>query len=223
MDSTELLDAWVRHSQTNSGLFMADSSIVYSNVGGNLDSTIIASDFGVEPMAYIDSIVNDSIIYMSGYYYHFIRMYDDEDLQLIYYAPQFTVNYWYPIDPNIDTLKMAYSIYIRDSTLIDRYDFECTSMNDLLDSLASMNELTTFQNLIYPNPGSKELNVKLDNRFGNSGVIQLYDAFGRLIHEVAITHKANYTLDIQNLKSGIYFVYLNNTNGLTETHKWIEQ
>ena len=198
--TTDLLDLWVRHSQTNSLQFMEDTSTVIEIINGNPTSQIVATDFGVEPMAYVDSIVNDSIVYLSGYYYHFIGVYPDDDLQLIPFLTPDPVNYWYPINPNIDSLQMTYSIYIQDSTLASRYDFDCDSLNILIDTLASIDETHLNRSKIYPNPGLNELSVELHNQFDTKGKIQLLDGMGRLITELDITNERKYRLDVAETK-----------------------
>lgn len=216
-DSTELLDAWVRHSQTNSLKFYNDTTVGQFGL-------IEGENFRVEPMAYIDTIINDSIIKLTGYYYHFIRKYNTPDFQDINIAPQIPENFWYPINPNVDTARMAFSIYLHDSTFTERYDFGCDSINILLDSFAVVNEPSFSDHiLIYPNPATTELNVSIGDGFANHGTIKLYDVSGRLIDEKDLSHGKLYTFDIRHLTNGIYFVHLNGGNSKSVTKKWIKQ
>jgi hypothetical protein len=114
-------------------------------------------------------------------------------------------------------------IYIRDSTLLDRYDFGCDSLNYLLDSVAGVQEFNKQYSKVYPNPGSNILNIELEDGFGDKGKVQLFDAMGRLISEVDITHERKYSLSVWGLNTGFYFIYLNDNTGIKETHKWIKQ
>lgn len=216
-DSTELLDVWIRHSQTNSlGL--------YNDTTVDQQGLIEADDFGLEPMAYIDTVINDSLIKITGYYYHIISKFDDELLENINNAIELPEDYWYPINPNIDTARMAFSIYLHDSTFTERYDFGCDSINLLLDSFAVVNEIHLDDHiLVYPNPATTELNVSIGDGFSNQGKIKLYDVSGRLIDEQYLSNSKLYTFDIRHLTNGIYFVHLNDGSAKGVTKKWIKQ
>lgn len=222
--STELLDTWVRHSQTNSLGFYRDTTSVEDTIQGVPYVTIVADNFGVEPMAYIDTVINDSIIKLSGYYYHFISKFDNEDLQLVNMVPQLAEDHWYPINPFNSTPRMAYSIYIRDTTAFERFDFPCDSMNYLIDSVASNNILDLEKDiLVYPNPASTTLNVKLFTNLKEGGALQLFDISGRLIDEKPILGSENYHFDISKLQSGLYLVNLKVGGVDVRTIKWIKQ
>ncbi len=230
LDSTVLLDAWVRHGPTNSAILNNDTTKVYEYTGGVLtDSSVVGEYFGIEQMAYIDSIVNDSMIYLSGYYYEFIELYDNDDINILLFSDAsvpVTPTYWYPYnpyDPQNDIPQMAYSIYIHDTTLLTRYDFPCIGVNELLDSLASVDEVNfeiDFE--VYPNPGACELNVVLGNNDMIGSEITLIDATGRVVNHVDVTQSKIYTLDVAHLKTGLYFVHLTSPRGIQKSKKWIK-
>jgi hypothetical protein len=63
---------------------------------------------------------------------------------------------------------------------------------------------------IYPNPASDRLNLEY-SKLENTGDIQLalYDTFGRVVREVALTNKeGKVQLDVQTLPEGIYWYVL---------------
>jgi len=217
LPSTELLDVWIRHSQTNS-LGLYNDTTAYDTLGFQFLETI--DRFDILPMSEIISFT-DSTITLFGYYYHFIGKYTE--ISGVEGPIEFAEDYWYPIDPNVTTPKMAYSIYIRDSTLLDRYDFDCDLDNPLFDTLIpylNSNELDNFEILIYPNPTDSELNIELTN--GLNGQLELRDIQGKLIQYIdMVADKKKYYFNVQNLNSGIYLLNLNGDTG-TKTFKWIK-
>lgn len=217
LDSTELLDVWLRHSQINSLDFYNDT-VAVDTQGVTLLLSI--DTFDIEPFANIESFT-DTTITLSGYYYHFIGKYGQ---MLGVEGPiQETEDYWYPIDPNSETPKMAYSIYIRDSTLISRYEFDCTGENALLDSLIpflDINELDGEDWLVYPNPTNSVLNVHIGK--STLGQLEIVGIQGEIIYQVSIDEsQLNYSFDVKNLVSGIYFINLRDASGIS-TKKWIK-
>ncbi|XOV65816.1 MAG: S8 family serine peptidase [Fluviicola sp.] len=218
LPTTDLLDVWVRHSQTNS-LGLYNDTTAFDTLGVQFLETI--DTFDVAPMAQIESFT-DTTITLSGYYYHFIGKYDP--VNGVEGSIVATEDYWYPIDPFNDTLKMAYSIYIRDSTLLERYDFSCEGANALLDSLIPTlghDELTIFDGaILYPNPAKTV--VKMDLEVGFNGDVVLLDVQGRIIEEIlAVGDQKHFEFDIANLTSGVYFITLNGEKPLTL--KWIKE
>lgn len=225
LDSTVLLDAWVRHGQTNSAIRNEDTVKSYIYSGTVLqDSMVTGSDFGIEQMAVIDSIVNDSLIYLSGYYYHFVERYLNNNIEVLLYTnASDPVEYWYPINPFLNEPKMAYSIYIHDTTLLTRYDFPCDSLNDLIDVYAAIPEQTSKDFEVYPNPGSTVLNIVLDHPSYAGSRIVLVEASGRIVQEIKIAESKWVSLSVNHLNSGLYFVNLICADGTQKTKKWIKQ
>jgi len=222
LDSTQLLDTWVRHSETNSLMPINDTThmLVETAPGSNVFVLeTVADTFKIEPMAKITLV--DSInhkISLIGYNYHFIGIYDNDFNSAI--TP---LNYWYPINPNEDTLKMAYSIYIRDTTLHTIYDFPCTADNLLYDSLAQIDDLAleTNEMSIFPNPGNT-LNVSIQGKL-EEGNLQLFSITGQLIGEIKTTsHKNSYIFNVEYLKPGMYFINLSIKNRILQSKKWLK-
>lgn len=217
LPTTQLLDSWVRHSQTNSLARFEDTMTVYN---GTL-VTLEVDELTIEPMAIIDTVISDSIIKMTGYYYHFIEKYDNNVLD---YPPIQTVDYWYPIDPNEDTLKMAYSIYIKDDSLSNAYYFGCDSSNILVDTTLSILENTMDQEgiFIYPNPTNSVINVVLDNNL-IGGKVLIHNALGQMLIEERMNSDF-LSINISFLTDGIYFLtYIDQESNEKYNRKWIKK
>jgi len=227
--STTLIDAWVRHSQTNSRRAHIDTTWTTDTLisqGGIpfYEDRMIIDTFGVEPMCQIDSIVNDSIIMLSGYYYEFIERYN---LPLDFFGTPSTIpsisqspSFWYPINPNLTTPKMTFSIYIKDDSLSSQYDFPCYAFNNLIDSFANVYETNLLSFELFPNPGTNQLSVRLPEH--SKGTIYLHDVSGRLVHEIRRTQNTLYFIDTKDMNRGVYFVTYE-SEGVKSSQKWIKQ
>ncbi|MHB8258871.1 MAG: alkaline phosphatase family protein [Bacteroidia bacterium] len=67
---------------------------------------------------------------------------------------------------------------------------------------------------IWPVPAKQNLNISIGSTNADKGLIYIYDITGRLVKQEDITIKTgdnDYTLDVQNLNSGIYMVKLSST------------
>ncbi len=213
-DSAELLDTWMRHSRTNSLQKIEDLYYdVYPTSPGSsiYDSTLTSHTFKIEPMCEIDSVVGDSSVFLSGYYYHFTGKYEfglDQGVT----TPE---NFWYPINPNIQLPQMAYSIYVRDTTISERYPFTCDSLNLLFDSTAYLNETLESRNfkwMVYPNPSNTSIHVSLSDENGISSIV-LTDISGKEVNRMHCTEAKNYTIDVSQFENGLYFVTLIDSRG----------
>ena len=71
-------------------------------------------------------------------------------------------------------------------------------------------EETTTSLRIYPNPVLDRLYIEAQTQ---TLTIEIYDVFGRLQVTEAPSHQGNLTIDVENLKSGIYFVKINTEKG----------
>lgn len=222
--STDLLDIWIRHSQTNSLGLINDTNYFwdYYSFQGNLDSiwTMNVDTFKIEPMTSVIDYT-DSTVMLEGYYYHFIGKYATTiDIPII--SP---IDYWYPVNPNIESPKMSFSIYIHDSLATERYSFECDSNNLLFDTLTPFLNIT--ENIeesitIFPNPTFDELTIQITN--SDKGYINIFDIRGRLIlKETIINGKVIYHFNVANFESGIYYVNWMNMNNTELSRKWIKQ
>lgn len=224
-DSAELLDTWVRHSQTNSLRKIEDAYDSLVPISPNnpvVDTVLFTNTFEIEPMCKIDSIVGDSSIYLSGYYYHFTGKYGfglDQGISD-------TENFWYPIDPISETPEMAYSIYVRDTTIAERYPFTCDSLNALFDSTAHLNNIFLNDNFIwelYPNPSNSSITVTLGDEVP-IGWIVLTDISGKEINRIRSTGDETHTIDISQFGNGLYFVNLIDSHGnFLESKKLMKQ
>jgi subtilisin family serine protease len=221
--NTQLLDAWVRHSMTNTLILTNDTTYQLVPISpGNPVMTLemVEDTFKIEPMATITLLdATNKKIKLTGYNYHFVgRHLNDVN------SPLINENFWYPINPNIDTLKTAYSIYIRDTTLLSIYDFPCTADNLLYDSLASIESLNLSDELemkIYPNPGTT-LNVSLNGQPDESK-LQLFSVTGQLVSQLNIEkNKNSYLFNVEGLKSGFYFINISDNYGILLSKKWIK-
>lgn len=219
--STELLDVWIRHSETNSLGFISDTIGNLELVGqtGQIQWISRPDTLGIEPNCYIDTIISNSIILLSGYYYHFIKKHigqiEDNDFS------SSNIDFWYPINPNVDTLNMAFSLYIKDTT-IDRYDFPCYAENPLFDTFLTANEISSHDFNIYPNPSNGELNILFEN-LQKDGLIEIFDISGQLIFSKSVKRESKTTsLDATHLSTGVYLVKFSGQEIKSLTKKWIK-
>lgn len=216
--TTQLLDTWVRHSQTNSLDLMNDTVTEY--VGSPVPSPVFVVDtFTIHPMAYITDVINDSIIKIRGYYYHFVGRYPfNNDLSL----GTTPIEAWYPINFNDGGMRMAYSIYIYDE-FGTFYDFPCDSDNILIDSLASVGSMPGDGELtIFPNPGSDLLNVVLPDSF-KTGKLEMFDPSGKKLYTDRYVNTPHCSFPVANLSKGLYLVVVSDDSGRQLTKKWIKQ
>lgn len=217
--NTQLLDTWIRYSQTNSGIMINDTSYFYGMLGntGQLTNVLHIDTFGIEPFAYIQIV--DSIhhkITIRGYYYNFLQRMDEFLL-----IENDSLNFWYPVDPFTIMPKMAYSIYIMDSTLDSRYDFPCDSTNLPVDTTLHLNTYKGDHLLIYPNPSNNQLTLDgLDE--SSPGIINVFNLNMQLMHMKKInTNIRTLTLNFSDLPSGIYLIEYK-TDNFQIMKKWIK-
>jgi hypothetical protein len=219
--STELLDTWIRHSETNSLGFISDTVGHLEFIGqtGQLHWVSRPDTFGIEPYCYIDTVLNNATILLSGYYYHFLKKHIGQ-IENNVFDPT-NIDYWYPINPNIDSLHMAFSLYIKDST-IERYDFPCYAENPPYDTLLTINELFIHDFKVYPNPSNGELNIIFEN-LQKDGIIEIFDISGQLLISKNIQrgNKSN-TLNATHLSTGVYLVRFSGQEIKSQTKKWVK-
>lgn len=217
--NTQLLDTWIRYSQTNSGILINDTSYSLGYLGstGQLTNLLNVDTFKVEPYAYIQNVDTiNHLITIRGFYYNFINKMDNVFIDTIN-----SVNYWYPNNPIVIPPKMSYSIYILDSTLDSRYDFPCDSTNQLIDTTLHLNTYNGEHLLLYPNPSNNQLILDgLDET--SSGMINVYNMNMQLIFNKNInTNKKTLTLNFSDLPSGIYLIEYK-TEKFQIMKKWIK-
>ena len=83
------------------------------------------------------------------------------------------------------------------------------------NNITSNNELNHQELNIYPNPASDQINV-ISNF--NITEIKIYNTIGKLIMNNSI-QKRDFTINVNDLIPGVYFLKLKNENGITETKK----
>ena len=93
----------------------------------------------------------------------------------------------------------AVSSVITNSSWCDSWKF--TTMNDVSVNENLYNDYLT----VYPNPTSNFLNIQ-SNNFSTLEGIQVFDVFGTKIFEEYNIDKYLHTINLNNLKSGIYFL-----------------
>lgn len=215
--TNELLDVWYRASETNS-LGMVVDTFTNFNVPPQVTPPVISDSLRIEPKAELIGYT-DTTVTFTGYYYHFIGKYDVFNDVTSVVLP---INFWYPINPAIDTMKMAYSIYLKDTTTFSvQWDFPCYAENTLFDSIVSTESIAWNNFEIFPNPGQNYLNIKIQTLA--HGKVQLYDISGSLVDEIPIeTTQQVYQLSMRNLMAGMYFVHFVTDRG-SVTKKWIKQ
>ena len=83
------------------------------------------------------------------------------------------------------------------------------------NNITSNNELNHQELNIYPNPASDQINVT--SNF-NITEIEIYNTIGKLIMNNFIQIR-DFTINVNDLIPGVYFLKLKNENGITETKK----
>lgn len=80
-----------------------------------------------------------------------------------------------------------------------------------------INELTANKNsiTIFPNPTSDFVTVGINKSFGEINCVEFYNSFG----QVVLTSKQLNNIDISELQSGLYFIKVTGTKGLTAITK----
>ena len=83
------------------------------------------------------------------------------------------------------------------------------------NNITSNNEFNQQELNIYPNPASDQINVT--SNF-NITEIKIYNTIGKLIMDNSI-QKRDFTINVNDLIPGVYFLELANENGITKTKK----
>ncbi|MCX6232545.1 MAG: T9SS type A sorting domain-containing protein [Bacteroidetes bacterium] len=66
--------------------------------------------------------------------------------------------------------------------------------------------------LIYPNPASKYFNIDFNFGFEKDMQIQIYDVLGNRIIDQSITNRNPVSINVENLKNGIYYIKIKQQN-----------
>ena len=83
------------------------------------------------------------------------------------------------------------------------------------NNITSNNEFNQQELNIYPNPASDQINVTSNFKITE---IKIYNTIGKLIMDNSI-QKRDFTINVNDLIPGVYFLELANENGITETKK----
>lgn len=114
-----------------------------------------------------------------------------------------------------------------------RFDYQNTTVNKrdiILLKLNSEGLLTGINNpstmqlceaIIYPNPGSSQLKVRLAIQHPQA-LFQLFDQGGRLVMQQQLTTTES-ELETNHLATGIYVYRITSSTGLNENGKWVKQ
>lgn len=219
--SSQLLDVWIRHSQTNSLSMLHDTIGSLQPLGntGSMQWIVEPDTFDIAPKASIIQYDQQTVEF-TGYYYHFIKQYDGDIEPNIFLAD--LIDFWYPINPHIHEPNVAYSLYIKDEEAIERFDFPCDSLNILVDPNMSTLEINALDFSLYPNPSTGELKIRLESNL-SGGELSINDNKGRLISAQTVeTYKKQYKFQLSHLTSGVYFVHFINDKGESLVKKWIK-
>lgn len=218
--TSQLLDLWIRHSQTNTLRKMNDTVWTYIYNPGNQPYFGPKPDtFAIEPMADIVQIVGNTVQF-KGYYYQFKDSYTFDISTGIVDTP--ALNYWHPINPFTQIPQIAYTIYVRDSMALTRYDFPCDSTNLPFDIYAGIKEISQNDISIFPNPSHDLITLRLKEN-PSGGIINILDGSGRLILSDILTKDTKeWKKNVAIFESGIYYIKFTAKNGESITKKWIK-
>jgi subtilisin family serine protease len=227
LQSTNFLDAWVRHSQTNTLGNIKDTFRMLSPVGltGSLSWKTFADTFRIEPKAeivFIDSI--NGIVEMTGYVYHFIERIDFvSNIEVISEGVSTIIDFWYPFVPTLENPQMTYSIYLHDQNFTSRYDFPCDSLNPLISENAEINKLQNENAfMIYPNPAQDFLTIFVKH-IKPKDKIRILAFDGRVLNEQIYKNSSQkISFDIESFETGSYLIQWLSNEKVIETKKWIK-
>jgi len=82
-------------------------------------------------------------------------------------------------------------------------------------------EINSLNVLVFPNPAKQKINIVLKEKDVSNLHIQIIDSQGKLLYDIDKNQTDNVNLDVSNLASGIYHIFLN-ANGKTNTIKLIK-
>lgn len=214
--STEILDYWPLISSSNAIDYLNDSLRVFipKPPTGQIDTTLSFDVFDVTPFNSIYFFdPNEKLVKTRGYYYHFIGKYldIDENNSPDILNVENVMDEWYPVDIETSQAKLPISIYIKDLTLLSRYNSPCDSVNPLFDETLgnSYNQIGS-EVKIFPNPTNNYVYIKSEQ--DNLVNIVVLDNRGvEIINKIVNSRECE--LDLTDLSSGLYFIKCNTTKG----------
>ena len=94
-----------------------------------------------------------------------------------------------------------------------------TNINSLSDILSSPSIENSLNFKIYPNPVINRIQIELPNSLDVNSIFTIYDEIGKIIINRELNDlsnsKNNFSLDISNLRAGIYFASLRSKDMIT--------
>lgn len=75
---------------------------------------------------------------------------------------------------------------------------------------------------VHPNPSKEKLFITTTNRFGNLNV-KIFNVEGKLLRTHNVAFENQTSIDVSSLKSGIYFLTIEDENGKKEIKKFIKE
>jgi hypothetical protein len=119
----------------------------------------------------------------------------------------------YLLEPSIDfELNGNQVIWIGEGELRHEYSISVLSIDRVGQSISKeiriIREIGANQVTVYPNPASKETNIKVDLNQANDVSIKVFDAAGRLVYEERGYQERGFirNVDLRTLSAGLYQV-----------------
>ena len=208
----EFLDAWPRKNLSKSARFVNDT------VQGPMSGPITYDKLELEREAIIESVSSTSIT-LSGYVYNFV-LEIDPGLGVIPIMNTGGNNVWFPTDTVGYELK--YSLYLRDTINGIFFDFPCTADNPLIDTAATVAEMSNNLFEVFPNPNNGKFTVKSMDLPVES--IVAYDMEGKILEKFILSEGIKeFEVDLSNVESGIYNLRVKFVNDQVQVKKIIIQ
>jgi hypothetical protein len=106
---------------------------------------------------------------------------------------------------------------VQDSTYYASIDFDGTSIEYYWGPeppFTSVEEVTSGELTIYPNPNNGQFNVLLPESGSGGFEIEVFDALGGLIIREMTGQQSQFGIDMESAADGIYLIRLRSENGL---------
>lgn len=121
---------------------------------------------------------------------------------------------WTIGEPIVETVTTAAFIFTQ--------GFHQPLLNSEILGINKENDLSV---VIWPNPVNYMLNININNHNESELILKLFGVRGRFIKQISANHlDTKISINVSDLSSGIYFLHISSSNGLSyETHKIIKQ
>ena len=101
------------------------------------------------------------------------------------------------------------------------YDAQNPSVKDTITFIINAQEANGIHDYslsdalkIYPNPATETLNVEIEQAYSDKASIQIFNLLGKSVYSSTLNSTDRNRINIQSLPSGIYFVRVDNGNGV---------